>query len=370
MTVARDVALVVVGVLAVFVVLDAAMRTFVLPRGAPVLFTFLIFRSVRVLLSTVARPSRSYEARDSVMALYAPLALLAFPAVALVVIFGAFTCFFAAAQPHGWRDAFLTSGSSLFTLGFDRPSGLGAAFIAFTEAAIGLALLAVLIAYLPTIYGAFSRREVMVTQLSVRAGTPATSWGALELAHRAGYLDGLDPVWAEWMQWFSELSETHTSLGSLAFFRSPHPNRSWITAAGAVLDAAALRLAVVNIPFTPEPGLCIRSGFLALREIADFFGFDHDPDPAPDAPISVAHDEFIEVYERLAEAGLPIRADRERAWRDFAGWRVNYDRVLLALCSLVMAPYAPWSSDRSPRSPLRRQRWGRRLLRGGPVGPV
>jgi hypothetical protein len=232
-----------------------------------------------------------------------------------------------------------------------------------------LALLAVLIAYLPTIYGSFSRREVMVTQLSVRAGTPPTAWRMLELAHRAGYLGNLDPMWNEWMQWFSELSETHTSLGALAFFRSPNPNRSWITAAGTVLDAAALRLAVVNIPFTPEPGLCIRSGFLALREIADFFAFDHDPDPAPGDPISVAREEFMEIYERLAGEGLPVRADRERAWRDFAGWRVNYDRVLLALCTLVMAPYSPWSSDRSPRLPLRRQRWGPRRREGGPVGP-
>ena len=137
-----------------------------------------------------------------------------------------------------------------------------------------------------------------------------------------------------------------------------------------MLDAAALRLAILNIQFTPAPGLCIRSGFMALREIADFYGFEHDPDPAPDGPISVSRDEFIEIYEMLAVAGLPVRPDRDRAWRDFAGWRVNYDQVLLALCTLVMAPYAPWSSDRSTTAPLRRQRWLLRLRRGGPVGPV
>ena len=72
------------------------------------------------------------------------------------------------------------------------------------------------------------------------------------------------------------------------------------------------------------------------------------PIPAPDDPISISREEFIEIYELLAGSGLPVRPDRERAWRDFAGWRVNYDRVLLAFCGLVMAPYAPWSSDRSP----------------------
>jgi hypothetical protein len=354
-----EVLLIVVGVVAIWVVLDAALRTFVLPRGAPVRFTVVIFRAVHRTLTLFARPNRSYEARDRVMALYAPLALLTFPAVALVIVWAAFTCFFEASEVNGWHDAIVTSGSSLFTLGFERPGGLGSAFIAFAEAAIGLGLLAVLIAYLPTIYGSFSRREVMVTQLSVRAGTPPTAWRLLELAHRAGYLNELDPVWSEWMQWFCEVSETHTSLGALAFFRSPNPDRSWITAAGTLLDAAALRLAVLNIPFTPGAGLCIRSGFLALREVADFFGFEHDPDPSPGDPISIARDEFMQIYEQLASAGLPVRPDRERAWRDFAGWRVNYDRVLLALCTLVMAPYAPWSSDRSPRTPLRRNRFRR-----------
>ncbi len=370
MTFVRDAALIAAGIIGVLVVLDAALRTFVLPRGAPVLFTHLVFRTVRHALGVIARPNRSYEARDRVMALYAPLALLMFPAVALVVIFVSYACIFDVTQSGGWTRAVQYSGSSLFTLGFDRPSGTGSLLLTYSEAAMGLALLAVLIAYLPTIYTSFSRREVMVTQLSVRAGTPPTPWRALELAHRAGYLNDLDPVWDQWMQWFCELSETHTSIGTLAFFRSPNPHRSWITAAGTTLDAAALRLSVLNIPFTPEPGLCIRAGFLALREIADFYGFDHDPDPSPADPISVARDEFMQVYDQLAVAGLPVRPDRERAWRDFAGWRVNYDRVLLALCSLVMAPYAPWSSDRSPRVPLRRQRWGLRLLRGGPVGPL
>jgi hypothetical protein len=350
MTVMADVGLIVVGVIAVVVVLDAVLRTFVLPRGAPVLFTSLTFRAVRNVLRIFTRESRGYEARDRVMALYAPLALIAFPAVSLVVLLLAFACFFEVTVGQGWREALTASGSSLFTLGFERPPGLGSVFIGFAEAAIGLGLLAVLIAYLPTIYSSFSTRESM-------------AWRMLELAHRAAFLDDLDRDWQEWMRWFSAVSETHTSLAVLSFFRSPNPHRSWITSAGTVMDAAALRLAVLNIPFTPAPGLCIRSGYMALREIADFFGYEHDADPAPDDPISVSREEFIEIYELLAEAGLPVRPDRERAWRDFAGWRVNYDRVLLALCSLVVAPYAPWSSDRSPTSPLRSQRWGLRLHR-------
>src|SRR5207244_3323822 len=128
--------------------------------------------------------------------------------------------------------------------------------------------------------------------------------------------------------WFQEVSETHTSLAVLTFFRSPNPNRSWVTASGAVLDAASLRLAVVDIAWSSEPQLCIRAGYLALREISDFYGIDYDPDPAPDDPISIAREEFDDVCERLAKVGVPLVPDRDEAGKAFAGWRVNYDRAL------------------------------------------
>ena len=150
MHVVADVALVVVGVVAVFVVLDAALRTFVLPRGAPVLFTHLIFRSVRRALQLFARPSRSYEvARPRDGAVRA--ARVADVPRGRARRRSSARSRASSRRPRrtGWHDALLTSGSSLFTLGFERPAGLGSAFIAFTEAAIGLGLLAVLIAYLP-----------------------------------------------------------------------------------------------------------------------------------------------------------------------------------------------------------------------------
>ncbi|MCU1426652.1 MAG: hypothetical protein JWL83_652 [Actinomycetia bacterium] len=344
-----DIPTVIVGAVLVVLPLDAALRSFILPRGVPVSLSRLIVRMVRIVFDLIARPARDYEARDRVMALYGPVALLALPAVFMIFIFVGFACFFQGFDGTGWGDAFITSGSSLFTLGFLRPPHYALNFLAFLESGLGLTLLALLISYLPTIYSAFSRREIAVTGLAVRAGTPPTAWDLLERAHRARFLDQLDQTWEVWELWFQELSETHTSLSILAFFRSPNPNRSWVTASGAVLDAAALRYALVDIPWTPAPGLCIRSGYLALREIADFYGIEYDPDPPPDAPISITRDEFEQVYQRLAAAGVPVRTDRDRSWKEFTGWRVNYDRVLTALAGLVMAPYAPWSSDRSSR---------------------
>jgi hypothetical protein len=277
-------------------------------------------------------------------------------------VFAAFACIFSGLEHDGLRSALMTSGSSLFTLGFERPPDLPGAFAAFTEATMGLGLVALLIAYLPTIYNSFSRREVAVTDLGIRAGTPPTPKNMLVRAHLTGYLLDMDSFWESWMAWFTEVQETHTSYGSLAFFRSPNPHRSWVTAAGAVLDTAAMRLALVDIPQTPQPALCIRSGYLALREVAGFFGYDYDDSPAPDDPISVTRDEFDSVCNELVAAGVPVLADHDQAWRDFAGWRVNYDRVLITLAGFVMAPYAPWVSDRSPIRPLPHYGWGRRRI--------
>lgn len=360
MSVLRNVVFIVVGVVLIVAPLDAAMRTFVLPRGVPVAFSRAIFRSVRSVFNVITNRARDYEARDHVMAFYAPIALLLLPTVFLLSIFLGFTFIYVTFEHHGWRDAFTTSGSSLFTLGFERPPHFAMRMMSFGEAALGLALLALLIAYLPTIYGAFSRRETAVTGLAVRAGAPPTPRDLFVRAHRSGFLDQLDDTWRLWELWFQELSETHTSLAMLTFFRSPKANVSWITASGAVLDAAALRYAILDVPWTPAAATCIRSGYLALRDIAEFFGIPFDADPAPDDPISVAREEFDEVCDQLAAAGVPLKADRDQAWRDFAGWRVNYDIVLTTLAGLVMAPYAPWSSDRSARRshrpPLRHRR--------------
>jgi hypothetical protein len=118
----------------------------------------------------------------------------------------------------------------------------------------------------------------------------------------------------------------------------------------------------VDRPPSPDAELCIRAGYVALRRIADFFGIDHNPNPHwPEVPISIDRREYDQVCRELIEAGVPLKSDLDQAWRDFAGWRVNYDRVLLALASLTMAPYAPWSSDRSMivRNDLRHRRRAR-----------
>ena len=287
------------------------------------------------------------------MAFYAPLGLLALVPVWCFIISIGYALVYRSLGVASWQEAFLISGSSLFTLGFKAPQSLPMALIVSSESMIGLILVAMLIAYLPSMYAAFSRREITVTMLEVRAGKPPSAIELLLRYHRIHGLQQLYDLWATWEKWFADIDESHTSLPALVFFRSPLSDNSWVTSAGAVLDAASLTLAVVDIPLDPQAQLCIRAGYLALRHVADIFRLPYYPNPHfPDEPISITRLEFDQACDELAKAGLPLKTDRDQAWIDFAGWRVNYDRALLGLCRLIIAPVAPWSSDRVPQSIL------------------
>ncbi len=338
----------------------SAIRTVVLPRAEAAGLTRALFLTTRRLFDLVIRRLPSYEQKDRLMGLYAPISLLTLPLVWVVLVNAAFTAINWGNGVDTWRRAFVLSGSSLLTLGYDKPGDLPDTVVSFLEAFLGLGLVALLIAYLPSIYDAFSRRERQVTLLEVRAGDPPSAVVMLRRYHSIHGLERLMDVWASWEEWFAEIQESHTSQGSLSFFRSSQPTQSWITAAGTVLDSAALVVSTVEGPPVPEAQLCIRAGSVALRRVANFFGIPHDPDPAPDDPISVTRAEWESACLDLEEGGVSLRADRDQAWRDFAGWRVNYDTVLLALAALTMAPAAPWTGDRSdpwrPPGPIRRLR--------------
>jgi hypothetical protein len=331
--------------------LMSEIRTLVLPRASRTWLVRGVFRGLQFFFDLRLRRATSYDERDRVMAYYGPLGLLSLPFVWLTLVLIGYTAMFWAAVPHmSLHDAFLLSGSSLLTLGFRFEGGFISALLEFSEAMLGLILVALLVGYLPTIYGAFSRRETLVTLLEIRAGSPPSIKEMLARFHRTGFLynDGeLGSFWQNWEQWFVEIEETHTTFPALNFFRSPSPQRSWITAAGVVLDTAAFINASVETSLQIHSRLTIRAGFVSLRAIADYFQMDYDRDPRPDAPISISRAEFDELYNEVYALGVPLKPDREACWRDFAGWRVNYDSVLLQLALFTRAPYAAWVSDRS-----------------------
>jgi hypothetical protein len=339
--------LLVAGVAVVLASLRSAVRTFVLPRSAYDQLSRWVFYWMRRLFDIFNARALTYEDRDRTMAFYAPVSLLILLGVWLALILTGYGLIYLALGIDSAAGAFMLSGSSLLTLGTSQPPTVQAAIVVFTEAALGLIMVALLIAYLPTMYAAFSQREIAVTMLEVRAGSPPSAIEMILRYNRIHGLDQLHAMWAQWERWFADLEESHTSLAALAFFRSPQPEHSWITAAGAILDAAALVNSLVGIAHDPQADLCLRAGYLALRRIADFFRIEYNPSPTRDDPISISRAEFDSACEQLAAAAVPINEDREKAWLDFKGWRVNYDTVLLALANLTLAPYALWSSDRS-----------------------
>ena len=337
---------VVVGVLVVVFTIGSAVKTVVLPRARASRITRAVFLVLRGAFRVIAPPSMRFDRRDRILGAYAPLGLIVLLASWLTLVLTGFAAIFWGLEDRGAEAAFELSGSSLFTLGIARPGEVGVTPLVFAEAGLGLFLLALLITYLPSIYSAYSRREVGIAALEVRAGEPPSAQEMIWRYEQLGRLSEIHEVWIEWQRWFAEIEETHTSYPVLVFFRSSHDDHSWVTAAGAVLDAASIMASSVDVPRDVEAEFCIRSGYLCLRAVADYFQIAHNPDPRPDDPISVGRDEWEDLLSELERGGVPLKPDRDQAWRDFAGWRVNYDRVLISLSALTEAPVAAWSSDR------------------------
>ena len=203
------------------------------------------------------------------------------------------------------------------------------------------------IAYLPSLYDAFNRRETLVAMLESRAGLPA--WGPEVLARHqlVGIIDALPSLYADWERWAADLAESHTTYPVLLLFRSPEPWYSWVVGLLAVLDAAAMHLALSPDASSSQARLCLRMGFTALNRIAKTLGWHVDPDPNPEGPITLTFEEFEQAVHMLAEIGFPMELTAEEAWPNFRGWRVNYETNAYRLADRVVAPPAPWSGPRS-----------------------
>jgi hypothetical protein len=191
-----------------------------------------------------------------------------------------------------------------------------------------------------------------VALLNARAGVP--SWGP-ELLARTHYalgsgastIDTLPGLYEQWERWAADVTESHTTYLPLVRFRSPGALSSWVTALLAVLDSAALFLVLSPkaAPVVPAR-LCLRSGFICFRRIAQTMGIDLPEEPAPDAAISLTYAEFLDGIEKMRKVDFPIERDPEEAWHDFTGWRLNYEQAAYAVAFAVDAVPALWSGPR------------------------
>ena len=352
-----------VGVLIVLGTWIGMLDTLVVPRGLSSRVAGVVSRVVRRLFLLVANRFDDYDTKDNVLVLQGPLALL----FLLVTWIGAFLLGYALilypVEDVSFVTALEETGSAFFTLGFAGPRAATATVIHVLAAFTGLIVIALQIAYLPTLYAAFNRRETLVTMLQSRAGSPAWGPEILRRHQAVNIVDNLAQLYAEWEQWAADVAESHTNYPVLVSFRSPHPLRSWIVGLLAVVDSAALYCALSPSGAPSEARLCIRMGFNCMRDIADAMQIPYDPDPLPTDPIELTFEEFNGAVAQLREAGFPMERTPEEAWPHFRGWRVNYESVAYALADFAVAPPGPWSGPREhlpgmaiiPQRPANRQ---------------
>jgi hypothetical protein len=346
-----------IGLVVVCITLAEVLFTMVLPRRPAGVerLTVLVNRSVRLVFVGFSRLARTYEGKDAILAPTAPVALIAqlsFWGASLIVGFGLMLM----PTVHSISDSLLQSLTAMFTVGAVHIGGPADTGLDIAIGAIWVVIVALQIAYLPALYGAFSRREGLVSLLESRAGTPA--WGPELLARHqlVGITDTLPDLYATWEEWAADVAESHTTYPILLLFRSPEPWFSWLLGLLAVLDGAAMHLALAPSTASSKARLCLRMGFTLLQRIAVTLGWTVDPDPSPDGPIQLTYEEFASAVEMLERVGFEAERTAEEAWPDFRGWRVNYETIAYRLADRLTAPPTPWSGPR-------------RHLHSGPVEP-
>jgi len=342
----------VVGGLLVLTAWASIIGTVIVPRPFSSWLTRWVDQGVNKAFHMATAPITDYQRRDRVLAAQAATILIAQLAAWLAIAFLGFALLLWPFDRQGITSAFTSAGSSMFTLGFEVPVSAVPAAIVFIAAATGLVIVALQIAYLPALYAAFNRRETEVALLNARAGVP--SWGP-ELLARTHYalgsgvssIDTLPELYALWERWAADVAESHSTYLPLVRFRSPRPLSSWVTALLAVLDSAAMFLSLCpkSAPVVPARQ-CLRGGFLCFNQIARAMGLDVPENPDVDAGISLTYEEFLDGVDRMRNVDFPIEREPEEAWRDFVGWRVNYEQAAYGVAAAINAVPAMWSGPR------------------------
>jgi hypothetical protein len=349
--------LAVLGGLVVARTWGSVLAALVVPRRSRDRVSRAVVGAVDAGYRAVTRRIRSYPRRDRVLGTQAATAIVVQLLVWLVLFYVGFALLLQALDRQGLPSALAQAGSSLLTLGYAGPSDAPLTVVDYLAAATGLVVVALQIGYLPTLYSAFNRRETEVTMLTGRAGLPA--WGP-EILARSRYGFGteddgavLDRFYLDWERWAADVGESHTNYPVLLRFRSPGAYSSWLVGLVAVMDSAALWLALSpgRAP-SVECRLALRMGFTTLRSIAETLGLPVDPDPDPDGALELTYEEFLEGVARIASTTFPMERSPEEAWPDFRGWRVNYEAVAYALADRLDAVRGPWTGTRRTGDPL------------------
>jgi hypothetical protein len=339
--IARTVAFV-AGVLIVVLTSWSVFTSLVVPRAASSRLQQVVGRMLGGGARFAVPHLESYKSKDRLLSFVGPATMVALFGLWLALLVLGFSLIIWWDTGLDFASALGISGSSVFTLGIASSSQAGARTLEILAASIGLLVIALEIAYLPALYNAFATRETEVTLLATRSGVPA--WGPEILArhHWLDTMNELPPLYSEWERWAAAVSESHSNYPALMWFRSPTPLRSWLVGLVAMMDSAAL-FHSASPGLTPrEARTCLQMGTNCLRSMAGALNIPFDPDPLPSAGIRLTREEFDEGIHRMQSVGFPLERDNDESWRNFQGWRVNYEGIVDALTLLIVPPPAPW----------------------------
>jgi len=342
----------IVGIVCLFAVLLDAFQTIILPRRATGrfrltrIFYIVTWRPWSFFASRIRNPRR----RESAFSYYGPMSLIFLLMVwAAGMVLGFALIFYALGSPFtdtivgpGFRSDLYVSGTTIFTLGLGDviPRSPWAREIVILEAGTGLGFLAVVMGYFPVLYSAFSRREVSISLLDARAGSPPT---AAELMRRHSYEGGdsaLSLLLVEWERWSAELLESHISYPLLCYFRSQHTNQSWISALTAVLDTSALMITGIRGHEARQAQLTFAMARHALVDLAQIFSLS----PVTDAPDRLTPERYERLYTLLCQGGISVCRDG-RSLERLRDMRALYEGYAIALSDYLHMPLPPWIAD-------------------------
>ena len=337
------------GTAIVLAVLLDAFETVVLPRRVRRQFgiTSWFYRNTWVPWAKLASHIKSQTRRESVLGYFGPLSMIALLGLwACGLIFGFALLqygggehLFTGNQPINFRLLLYHSGETFFTLGYGdiTPiSGLSR-FFSVAEAGMGFAFLGVVIGYLPTIYSAFSRREIEISLLDARAGSPPSATELLTRAVNSLDQGTLDRLFHDWERWAAEILESHLSYPVLSFYRSQHSNQSWLGALTVVLDATALVIAGMDGVSSEQARWTFKIARHALVDLAQVVNARYDPN----APDRLTSEDLAQIRAQLAQKGLRLH-DSEESEQKLMQLRVQYEPYAIGIAKNLYISVPPW----------------------------
>jgi hypothetical protein len=342
----------IIGILLLAIVFFDAFQTIILPRRAA--GHFRLTRIFYILTWNpwvfFARRIRSSRKRETALSFYGPLSLIFLLMVwACGMVFGFSMVYFSIGSPFsdpsqqlGYLTDLYVSGTNFFTLGLGdvTPHSELARVLSILEAGTGFGFLAVVMGYFPVLYTAFSRREVSISLLDARAGSPPT---AAELMRRHSYEgaeQALSQLLSEWERWSAELLESHMSYTLLCYFRSQHTNQSWIGALTAILDTSALLIAGVRGHEARQAQLTFAMARHAMVDLAQIFSLE----PIRTAPDRLPPARYQQLYELLRQSGVSVCRDGQ-SYERLSQLRALYEGYAEALSGHLLMPLPPWIAD-------------------------